>query len=82
MSQARPPAGREAGSSEVVCPRPHSWSPYMPSQDAMESEAFVADSCQEGKLSLAPPLASRLLKLPGVPCDRGSLPREVVGWTA
>lgn len=54
----------------------------MPSQDAMESEAFVADSCQEGKLSLAPPLASRLLKLPGVPCDRGSLPREVVGWTA
>lgn len=54
----------------------------MPSQEALESEALVSDSRQEGILSLAPPLASRLLKLPGAPSDRGSLPREVVGWTA
>lgn len=82
MSQARPPAGQGAGSSEAVSLRPHSWSPYVPSQEALKSEALVADSCQEGKLSLAPSLASRLLKLPGVPSDCRSLPREAVGWTA
>ena len=51
----------------------------MPSQEALESEALVSDSRQEGILSLAPTLASRLLKLPGAPSDRGSLPHE---WLA